>query len=69
MFIILRRKYDANATQILTKPVKSVIILGIMVKPAKTDLNLILVEGEGQKVEFTITDGEKGPQAENIVPL
>jgi CspA family cold shock protein len=24
---------------------------------------------EGQKVEFTITDGQKGPQAENIVPL
>jgi len=24
---------------------------------------------EGQKVEFTITDGPKGPQAENIVPL
>lgn len=24
---------------------------------------------EGQKVEFTITDGKKGPQAENIVPL
>ena len=24
---------------------------------------------EGQKVEFTITDGPKGPQTENIVPL
>lgn len=24
---------------------------------------------EGQKVQFTITDGQKGPQAENIVPL
>ena len=24
---------------------------------------------EGQKVEFTITQGEKGPQAENIVAL
>ncbi len=24
---------------------------------------------EGQKVEFTITDGQKGPQAEDIVPL
>ncbi|MDH5737070.1 MAG: cold-shock protein [Gammaproteobacteria bacterium] len=24
---------------------------------------------EGQKVEFTITDGKKGPQAENITPL
>ncbi len=23
---------------------------------------------EGQKVEFTVTDGEKGPQAENVVP-
>ena len=22
---------------------------------------------EGQKVEFTVTDGQKGPQAENIV--
>ena len=24
---------------------------------------------EGQKVEFTITQGQKGPQAENIVPI
>jgi CspA family cold shock protein len=24
---------------------------------------------EGQKVEFTITDGKKGPQAENIVAV
>ena len=24
---------------------------------------------EGQKDEFTVTDGQKGPQAENIVPL
>ena len=24
---------------------------------------------EGQKVEFTVTDGQKGPQAENIVPV
>ena len=24
---------------------------------------------EGQRVEFTITEGKKGPQAENIVPL
>ncbi|MEW6997209.1 cold-shock protein [Colwelliaceae bacterium BS250] len=24
---------------------------------------------EGQKVEFTVTEGEKGPQAENIKPL
>ena len=24
---------------------------------------------EGQKVEFTITQGQKGPQAENIKPL
>ena len=24
---------------------------------------------EGQAVEFTITDGQKGPQAENITPL
>jgi CspA family cold shock protein len=24
---------------------------------------------EGQKVQFTVTEGQKGPQAENIVPL
>ncbi|MBA3980056.1 MAG: cold-shock protein [Alcanivorax sp.] len=24
---------------------------------------------EGQRVEFTVTQGQKGPQAENIVPL
>ena len=24
---------------------------------------------EGQRVEFTISDGEKGPQAENIVKI
>jgi|TARA_B100000965_G_scaffold404880_1_gene436978 cold shock protein len=24
---------------------------------------------EGQQVEFTVTQGQKGPQAENIVPL
>ncbi len=24
---------------------------------------------EGQKVEFTVTDGEKGPQAENVISL
>lgn len=24
---------------------------------------------EGQKVEFTVTDGKKGPQAENIVAV
>jgi CspA family cold shock protein len=24
---------------------------------------------EGQAVEFTVTQGQKGPQAENIVPL
>ena len=24
---------------------------------------------EGQKVEFTVTDGQKGPQAENSVPV
>ena len=24
---------------------------------------------DGQKVEFTVTDGQKGPQAENITPL
>jgi CspA family cold shock protein len=24
---------------------------------------------EGQKVEFTLTEGQKGPQAENIVPI
>ena len=23
---------------------------------------------EGQKVEFTVTQGQKGPQAENVVP-
>jgi len=23
---------------------------------------------EGQQVEFTVTDGQKGPQAENVVP-
>ena len=23
---------------------------------------------EGQKVEFTVTQGQKGPQAENIIP-
>jgi len=27
------------------------------------------VLAEGQKVEFTVTDGQKGPQAENIVAL
>ena len=36
--------------------------------------NAIVGEGfktlaEGQKVEFTVTDGQKGPQAENIVAL
>ncbi|MFC1236503.1 cold-shock protein [Vibrio sp. DW001] len=25
--------------------------------------------GEGQKVEFTVTQGQKGPQAENIKPV
>lgn len=24
---------------------------------------------EGQEVEFTVTDGQKGPQAENVVAL
>ncbi len=24
---------------------------------------------DGQQVEFTVTDGQKGPQAENVVPL
>ncbi len=24
---------------------------------------------EGQRVEFTVTEGQKGPQAENIKPL
>lgn len=24
---------------------------------------------EGQRVEFTVTQGQKGPQAENIVPI
>jgi CspA family cold shock protein len=24
---------------------------------------------EGQKVEFTVTDGQKGPQAEEVVPV
>ena len=24
---------------------------------------------EGQQVQFSVTDGEKGPQAENVTPL
>jgi CspA family cold shock protein len=24
---------------------------------------------EGQRVQFTVTDGQKGPQAENVVPV
>jgi cold shock CspA family protein len=24
---------------------------------------------EGQKVEFKVTDGQKGPQAEEVVPI
>ncbi len=24
---------------------------------------------EGQAVEFTVTDGQKGPQAENVTPI
>jgi CspA family cold shock protein len=24
---------------------------------------------EGQRVEFTVTEGQKGPQAENVIPL
>jgi CspA family cold shock protein len=28
-----------------------------------------LALAEGQKVEFTVTDGQKGPQAENIVAV
>tara|TARA_B100000029_G_C17193884_1_gene821719 strand:- start:503 stop:712 length:210 start_codon:yes stop_codon:yes gene_type:complete len=24
---------------------------------------------EGQEVQFSVTDGEKGPQAENVTPL
>jgi CspA family cold shock protein len=24
---------------------------------------------DGQKVEFTVTDGQKGPQAEDVVPV
>ena len=24
---------------------------------------------DGQKVEFTVTDGQKGPQAEDVIPV
>ena len=27
------------------------------------------ITGEGQQVEFVVTDGQKGPQAENITPV